>query len=220
MSSMSPDRSAVQVEPEQAEQVDGPHAARASERSAPHLLRCMLARSYLDWLAAAMVVLGVVVRVRQYAFRRSLWLDEAMVALNIGSRGFRGLLRPLALNQAAPVGWLWLEHGLVRLFGNNEYSQRLVSLLAGIGVLVLLWHVARQLLPRWLVPVVLLLAATSPSLIRYSNEAKQYESDAFAGLVLLATALPLLPGAGREQERPSWRSFLLWGGLGAVAIWC
>lgn len=180
----------------------------------------MLARSYLDWLAAAMVVLGVVVRVRQYAFRRSLWLDEAMVALNIGSRGFRGLLRPLALNQAAPVGWLWLEHGLVRLFGNNEYSQRLVSLLAGIGVLVLLWHVARQLLPRWLVPVVLLLAATSPSLIRYSNEAKQYESDGFAGLVLLAAALPLLPGPGKEGERPSWRRFLLWGGLGAVSVWC
>jgi hypothetical protein len=173
-----------------------------------------LARAWLVWLPALLVGFGVVVRVRQYLFRRSLWGDEAAISLNLVGRGYRELLGPLDANQSAPVGWLWAQRATVELLGPSEHALRLLPLLAGVGTLVLLWWLARRLLPAWLVPLAVALAACSPWLRHYSTETKQYASDAAVGLLLLAASLPLL------RERPGWRALLAWAGIGAVAVWC
>jgi hypothetical protein len=147
-------------------------------------------------------------------FNRSLWLDEGMIAGNIVTRSYRELLRPLADHQGAPVGWLWLQRTAVLVFGDGERALRLVPLVAGIAVLLVTLQVARRLLPDWLVPVAVAFVAFSPYLIRYSNEAKQYETDALAGLVLLMLSLPLVVG---PLDR---RQVFIWSVAAALAVWC
>src|SRR5690606_12042987 len=61
------------------------------------------------FLSMLVVVLGIVLRLRQYFANRSLWVDEASLALNIINRSFGGLTQPLDYNQGAPVGFLFIE---------------------------------------------------------------------------------------------------------------
>src|SRR5260370_9268542 len=72
------------------------------------------------------VVVGGAVRIEQFATRRSLWLDEALVTMNIIQRGFGGLARPLAYSQAAPVGGLWGPRALVAGPGVKQDSPPLI----------------------------------------------------------------------------------------------
>jgi hypothetical protein len=49
---------------------------------------------------------GVLLRVIAYLKDRSMWFDEAMLAHNIVTRSFAGLVKPLDYAQGAPVGYL------------------------------------------------------------------------------------------------------------------
>ena len=178
----------------------GPAARRQSAR-------------WAERAAAAVFVVGSAVRIEQFMWRRSLWLDEALVTANIVQRSFGGLLRPLSGQQGAPVGWLWAERAAVIGLGNNEYSLRLVPLAAGIAAIALAWAVARHVLGPWPAALAAAVIALSPSAIRYSVEVKQYSSDLAIGLVVVLLALR----AGASRSRSSvWA----WGIAGAVAGWC
>ena len=48
---------------------------------------------------------------------RCLWIDEAMLALNLVGRSPRQLLDPLDWNQGAPVGFLLAVKGVISAFG-------------------------------------------------------------------------------------------------------
>ncbi|MDY7021785.1 MAG: hypothetical protein SWJ54_10560, partial [Cyanobacteriota bacterium] len=76
-------------------------------------------------LSIVFVFFGILVRLVQYLHNRSLWFDEANLALNIVNRSYLQLLSPLDNNQAAPPGFLWIEKLSIQLFGNNEYALRL-----------------------------------------------------------------------------------------------
>jgi hypothetical protein len=175
--------------------------------------RPLVVALWATWLPLGLVGFGMVVRIRQYVFNRSLWLDEGMIAGNIINRSYGELLQPLADHQGAPVGWLWLQRTMVLALGDGERALRLVPLVAGVAVLLVALKVARALLPGWLLPVAVAFVAVSPFLIRYSNEAKQYQTDVLAGLVLLALSLPLVVG---PLDR---RRLAIWSVVAAVAIW-
>jgi len=57
------------------------------------------------WLSG-LILLGLVLRLRQYLLGRSVGLDEAMLALNIVGRDYAGLWKTLDYNQGAPVAFL------------------------------------------------------------------------------------------------------------------
>jgi hypothetical protein len=165
------------------------------------------------YLPLVAVGLGTLVRVVAFLHRRSLWLDEAMVAHNVAHRGYGALAKPLTLHQGAPLGWLWAQRTAFLLFGENEYAWRIVPLLCGVGTLLATWVVARRLLPRRFVVVPVVLVAVNTALLDYSTEGKQYATDALVATGLLALTLPLL-------ERITARRLAVWTAAGVVAVWC
>ena len=157
-------------------------------------------------------MLGAGLRIYQYVWERSLWVDEAALANNILSRSLAGLAGPLSENQTAPLGFLWLEKITTLLLGGSEFALRLVPLLFGLLSLALMWLVARRLLAPVAALIAFALFAVSPRLIYYSAEVKQYSSDVAIGLALLLAFLWV-----REQGLTRSRATAL-GVAGAAAL--
>ncbi len=156
--------------------------------------------------------LGAFLRIFFYSINRSLWIDEAMLALNIVNRSFTGLFRPLDLNQGAPLGFLLAEKLVTLVLGGKDYILRIIPLISGVVSLPLVYLVSKKYLGRLAVFLTLLLFALSSRLIYYSSEVKQYSSDVLAALVLLLVAPKLFD----EEARPG--SFVLLGGLGVLTL--
>ena len=159
------------------------------------------------------IILGILLRLRQYLFDRSLWLDESMLALNIIRRSPAELLKPLDYAQAAPLGFLWLEKLAVNHFGTSEMALRLVPLICGIGSVLLFAVVARKLLPPSAVAIAVGLFSVSEPLIYYSSEVKQYSSDVAFALILYLAAMPLFEVSSRIAGA------LIIAVVGGIAIW-
>src|SRR5581483_2761601 len=60
------------------------------------------------WTVPVLILVGICLRVGRYLRYRSLWIDEASIALNVMSRSYRHLVGTLDFDQGAPVGWLVL----------------------------------------------------------------------------------------------------------------
>jgi hypothetical protein len=158
--------------------------------------------------AAALCAAGALARLAAYAQNRSLWYDEAALALNIVQRGFIALLRPLDFLQAAPPLFLWAERLAILPLGESEWSLRAIPLAAGVLTPPLMWRVARRTLPPLAAIAGVALVALSPSLVRYAAEAKPYAVDAFITLVLLDRALAVTE---RENTSASWWTLAIVG---------
>lgn len=130
------------------------------------------------------IVFGALLRLTQFLSNRSLWLDEAKLALNIVNRSFVQLCKPLDYGQGAPIGFLMLERSALHLFGSGEYALRLFPFLAGMISLLLFYQLAKQSVPTGAVPIPPGLFATSAPLIYYSSEVKQYSGDVAIALLL------------------------------------
>jgi Dolichyl-phosphate-mannose-protein mannosyltransferase len=163
-----------------------------------------------EWL---IIVVGALLRLTQYLSNRSLWLDEANLALNIVNRSFLQLLKPLDNNQGAPIGFLMLERSAVQLFGPGEYALRLFPFLCGLISLLLFHRLARQSVTPRAVPIALGLFATSAPLIYYSSEVKQYSGDVLIAVLLSSAAIYY------ASHRLTPARVALFGLLGAAAIW-
>jgi len=165
----------------------------------------------LPWI---IIGLGVVLRVIQYLFNRSLWFDESMLALNIIERSFLELLQPLSYQQGAPVGFLMLEKTAVQIFNSSEYALRLLPFLSGIASIVLFYEVAKRLIKPEAVPIAVFLFAISEPLIYYSSEVKQYSIDVFIALSILYFVTRNI-----QAKRLTARNIIAFGILGAIVIW-
>lgn len=159
------------------------------------------------------ICLGVALRLRQYLFNRSLWVDEAFLSLNIINRSFSKLLQPLDYNQGAPIGFLILEKLAVHTFGPSEYALRLFPFLFGTISLFLFYRVAKQSIKPKAVPIALGLFAILPSLIYYSTEVKQYSSDIVIAILLYLVVFYI------QSKKLIATRIALFGALGAAAIW-
>jgi hypothetical protein len=135
------------------------------------------------------VVLGLALRLAAFLPDRSLWADEAMLALNVLDRPPARLAEPLDYNQSAPVGYLLLVKGCVSVFGPDEHAFRLVSILAAVAGLFGFAAVARRLLPGWPAAVAVALFALNPAVVSYAGEAKPYALDAAIAVGLSWLAL-------------------------------
>jgi hypothetical protein len=173
-------------------------------------------RSSIPWQQFAVMVLilfGVVLRIRQYLTGRSLWLDEAMLALNILQRNFADLFKPLGLNQAAPIGFLLVEKTASLLFGKNEYSLRLFPLVLGISSLWTFYLLLKCVTRGAGLLTALALFALNPRLIYYSSELKQYIVDVALTIGLLLLAYRLFDSDVQKRD------FAWMVAAGFIALW-
>ncbi len=159
------------------------------------------------------IAFGVAMRLIQYLANRSLWADEAVLALNIVNRSYLELFQPLDYDQGAPIGFLMMEKLAVQILGNNEYALRLFPFICGVGSLFLFYELGKRLIPKSAVIISLTLFASLPFLVYYSAEVKQYSSDVAIALFLYLLLLPLLP---QKLNRGQMIKYSL---VGAIAIW-
>ena len=181
---------------------------------AEHFSPADWARSNWNEIAiATAVAIGVVLRIRQYLAGRSLWLDEAMLALNILDRSYEDLLKPLDYAQGAPSGFLLVEKAVTNFIGQGEYALRLFPLLSGLLALIIFPFVARRYLsPRSALWGMILFSFANP-LIYYASEVKQYSVDVLTTVLCLVIFLFMV-------ERPLRVVDVMWlGPLGAALVW-
>lgn len=175
-----------------------------------HKYKNLFSAQKLSWV---IICFGIAVRLVQYLYNRSLWADEAVLALNIVNRSYLELLQPLDYDQGAPFGFLIVEKLAVQIFGNNEYALRLFPLLSGIMSLLLFYQLAKRFLRGYAVPIALAFFASLYYLIYYATELKQYSSDIAVTLFscLLVTEIFI--------KRLSVKRVILFSVLGALTIW-
>ena len=158
-----------------------------------------------------LLVLGAGLRIGLFLQNRSLWVDEARLALNILGKTPLELLGPLEFDQAAPPGFLLLVKAAERILGSSEFALRFVPLIWGLASLPLFFCLARRKLRPAAAPLACLLFAIAEPLVYFSTELKQYSSD-----VALELALWTLASRVAEPLRPSRLAAL--GLAGAAAL--
>ena len=164
-------------------------------------------------LAWGVIAFGVILRAAQYLFNAALYVDEGALALNIIKRSFAGLLQPLDSEQAAPVGFLFLEKLAFLAFGESEYALRFFPFLFSIISLYLFYEVARRCFESWTVPIALAFFAVSGHVIYYAAQIKQYSSD------IAITLLIILLGLELESKQLNARRCAMFALVGAVVVW-
>ncbi len=183
-----------------------PRSGRARHRKTRQTLGGPVA---LSW---GVVVLGSLLRIRQFLFNRSIWNDEAEFAIAVLNRGYIALAHPDPLD-TAPLGFNWIEKLATELFGSSERAFRTVPLLCALVGLVAFRFLANRVLPAWPSLVALVIFSLSPSLIYYSAETKPYAFDVTAVILLFLLFLRL------DGTEVSWRQAFGWGLALAVLDW-
>ena len=161
-----------------------------------------------------LLALGLLLRLRQYLFNRSLWLDEAYLAASFVDRDLpQLLLEPLSNNQAAPLAFLLLTRLSTLVFGLSDWSLRLLPLICGLTTLYLSLKLAQTVFTRpWPQLVFVGLMSLSPVLVYYSSEFKQYQGDVMCTVLLVWLTL-------RFDARRWQRDALALALCGAACVW-
>lgn len=165
-------------------------------------------------IAVVAMVIGAVLRIVEFARGRPLWLDEAMLGLNIASRSMGQLTRALDYDQTAPVLYLWIERWMVALGGVSERTLRALPFIAGLALVPMVWLAAKRLAGASAAAIATLLVAVSISLVAFSAEAKQYSVDAFASVVIVWLAARIVDEPNDLQR---WMVFAL-GGVACLML--
>lgn len=133
----------------------------------------------------SILLAGAILALVQYFFNRSLWQDEAGLALNIINLNFVELLKPLKGGHVAPILFLQIEKLFSLLLPNSEFGLRLFPLICYYLTLFFFYKILKA---TWdnphLVSFSLSLFVFSIVLIRYSSEVKQYMTDVLASTAI------------------------------------
>ncbi|HEY1601766.1 MAG TPA: hypothetical protein VGG64_19350 [Pirellulales bacterium] len=160
-------------------------------------------QSLLHALTWALLGLGVVLRMGRYLLNFPFWGDELMLVQNYLDRDYADLVKPLTLEQVAPLGFLAIELTAIKLLGFSEWSLRLFAMLSSVASLFLFRDLAARVLGK--VPMVLAVGVFAVSYypVRHAAECKPYGSDLAASLLLVWLAV----GWWQNPSNRRW----LWG---------
>ena len=146
------------------------------------LLICGIKKIRLNHL---IITLAFVLALIQFAYNKSLWVDDARVALNLMEMTHSELTGELRYNQSAPVGFLQIEKLLLRVVPDSEYGMKFFPLVSFLVSILLFGKIAGRLLKNeHAVNAALAVFAFNSGMLFYSSEIKQYSSDAAIALLL------------------------------------
>ena len=158
--------------------------------------------------------IGIILRLWWFYDARSLFLDEANLALNIAELNYADFFSPLKYQQYAPPFFLVIVKACTAILGMNEWALRLPSIVFAIVSIGLFYQLLRLLLDkRWALIYPFALFAFSGFLVRYSTELKQYSLDVAITLFLIYMALKL---PARQLQIKHW---ITWAIIGCLMIW-
>lgn len=179
-------------------------------RWAPELTPAKPRRAFViaSWL---ITVMGVGFYLVNFLGGKTLWLDEAMLALNLRHLSWAELAGKLDYNQLAPIGWLYLQKALYDQTGNLEYGLRVTSFAAAAGALVIFRSLAFRVLDDVGALSAVLLYALLGAIVRYAAEVKPYTVDLFLAVAAMAAAAALM----RQHGRWAWIAF---AAIGLVTV--
>jgi len=174
------------------------------------------------WVIVALLVIGAILRIWQYAANTSLWLDEIALTKGILQLDLPSLLTsPLPYDQVAPKGFLLLQKLAVMALGPTEYALRLVPFACSLIALWLFARVAARLLEGIGPVVAVALFATGTSFILLSAIAKQYAVDVCVAVSLLYLSHELMssdPNTSRMIGAGLAGTLLVWLSQPAVLV--
>ena len=168
---------------------------------------------YCKYLALCGVFLGVLVRTVQYLSNRSLWSDEVNLALNIINRSYGELSQVLDNNQAAPLGFLWLEKLATQIWGNSEYALRLFPFIASIVSLGIFYRLVQEYSSALAAPIAIALFAGGRYTLYFATELKPYSSDVAIALILFRLLVKT------QHKILQTKEIIAFACLGSLAIW-
>ena len=161
------------------------------------------------WALLALTVAAAALRFGTIS-SQSYWFDEALTAHEL-RLPFGAMLSSLTTHETNPplyyvIGWLW-----ARVFGTGEVSLRFISALAGTAVIPITYACGRELVSRRAGLLAAALAAVSPFMVWYSQEARSY-------MLLSALCGASLLFAARWRRRGSRVDLAWWAGASSLAV--
>jgi Dolichyl-phosphate-mannose-protein mannosyltransferase len=160
----------------------------------------------------SLVAAALSLRLAYYLINPTFSTDEAQLALNVLHRSYAGLFHQLDFNQAAPVGFLFVEKLAIGGLGSSEYAFRLFPLVSAIVAALLFYPVASKFIGRQAALLALILFTVSGVLLFYGATSKPYSTDVAVALALYAAIFLVGDNAGRRW----WIVLALAGG---IAVW-
>ncbi|OGC43715.1 hypothetical protein A2Y85_00195 [candidate division WOR-3 bacterium RBG_13_43_14] len=158
---------------------------------------------------------GIILRVVQFLYRRSLTEGEAPLAMNIIERSFNGLTKTLDYNQAAPIGFLMVEKLFTLMLGTGEIALRLFPLIAGIAALYLFYRLVKQTTDDTAVVFAMILFAVCDHIIYFTSEVKPYSTDVALTLIITLLGYSII----KSKSSVNLKYLLIFSFIAAISFW-
>lgn len=172
----------------------------------------------IRWYLAIVAIVAAGLRLISIT-KASIWHDEGYTMMLI-QHGPVEIIERTARDFHPPLYYL-VSHWWTLLFGNSELAIRSLSLLCGVGVVILVYFIVKRLkFSEATARLATALVAFGPFLIRYSQEARMY---GMAALLVCAATLALLIAFDYRDKAATKRQHLRWwliyGALIAAALY-
>ncbi len=170
------------------------------------------------------LALGLFLRFYQYLMGRSLWEDEAHLALNFITRDYAELLKPLDYIQAAPPLFLLTVKTFTLIGGNEAWALRALPFLSSILTLPLFYYILLSLTKSKIAALTGFFPfAVNIAVIYFSSELKTYELDVATFLLMIYLTLSAHPVVA--AKRNLWLGIagcicLLYSNVAFIILFC
>jgi mannosyltransferase len=176
--------------------------ATTAPRPAPALRVRAVARAKLATPAAlgVLVLLALLLRTRELGV--GFWIDEGL-SVGISDRPLGDIPDALRKDGSPPLYYLLL-HAWMRVAGTSEEATRALSVACALLAVPVAWWAGRMLFGTRTAWMAAVLAATSPFLTQYAQEARMYALAALLALFASAAFARGFAMDGSARERRPW----------------
>jgi len=170
-----------------------------------------------SWVPIAIASLGAAVLIYWTSAGKTLWVDEEMLGLNVRFRPLSSFWGPLWLNQAAPLGWMFVERLILMTLGTGERAARLLTTVFGVATLATAAWIGRRWMSSVGACILVALCASGEWMVFFTLELKHYSGDTFFALLLPALAAWALERA--DESDSTSRRVTIWWLAASIGMW-